>query len=156
MADPSNRILLACSIDGQAVRLALLSYREPNFGRPDPDHAEGLYELSADLAGFLETIRPFYEDFADDDRQYGDRDEASVVLEARRLGWPPLEDLLTIAPDVLGRLTCRFFGYDAFTRLFGRVESPQFLLNTIDEVAVTEKECVLRGRAICLSRRPCQ
>jgi hypothetical protein len=142
--------LLRCTIGGRDVPIERVTYREPNFGQRDPEHREAPFELSADLARVLGILEPLYQDFAADDRVYGIDDEPPIVLKARQLGWPPIKNLLETAPEVFSGLAVRFLGYDVFTRLFGSVENPEFLLNAINEVSTTETQCLFRGRAICL------
>ncbi|HEX5483657.1 MAG TPA: hypothetical protein VFZ08_13625 [Terriglobia bacterium] len=142
---------MECKVNGEKVRLELVSCRDLNFGEESPGVPAVDYELFIPIEEFAAALRGFYEDFAEDDRVYGTDDEAELILKLRSLKWPALADLAQGFPEVFCQLVLEYMAYDALQTIFsGREPATQkrYVINSVRAVALEGKTVVFRGAAL--------
>lgn len=142
---------MECKVNGEKVRLDLVSRRDLNFGEESPGVPVVDYELFIPMEEFAEALRGFYEDFAEDDRVYGTEDEPDLILKLRSLKWPALAELAQGFPEVFCQLVLEDMAYDALQKVFSGREPAareRYVINSVRAVALEGKTVVFQGAAL--------
>jgi hypothetical protein len=124
-----------------------------NFDQPFPEGISPLpYQISLDAEEFFQQMGDYYEHYAQAERADAPNREAGEFLTLDRwqeLGYPPLKDLLVREPALLESLLKDWFGPEALDQILPgpEVGVPNFLINSIDRVAVGNGLVRIEGKA---------
>jgi hypothetical protein len=145
--------LLEIRIRNQLTPVASVTVRSLNFGQRVREVVSD-YQISISLKQFVTCCESYYSEFVDDDRLLSDEQAGIVVMEARALGWPALLTLAIQTPTLFEQFTLRHLAFDFLQNGFAEPNhdlKPDFLIISIEGVALTEHIVSIRGNCIALS-----
>ncbi|MBZ4394869.1 hypothetical protein [Myxococcus sp. AS-1-15] len=145
---------MRCRIADRPVPCSWLYFREFDDGRGHPTLPVVADEISVDAETFVASLASSYEDYAQDDKTHGAREDDEDILRLRALGWPPLTGLVERHAHVLETFIARHIGYDVIQCLFPPAAgaSPRYLIDSVERARIAAQVITLRGRAIAVPR----
>jgi hypothetical protein len=136
------------TIDGHKIPMELVTYRGMGFSQPVSGAMS--YQITLPRAEFLAVFGKPYEEFARDEKEDAPYRRQGQIPEHDRLlarGYPPLEQLLDDAPDLVeyllrGRMALAWV-LPALIPSVG--PGYRFVINSIAGAKVSERQVVLEG-----------
>ncbi len=142
-----------CRVNGQQVEPKQLARRAMNFNQPFPSAEPPLrYDIAVPIAEFVASLRDAYQQAVEeeiDDAPYHQDGDWPVLDRLRNVGYPPLEQIIDTQPELFVDLVREWLDMETLDHLIpgSATELPEYLVNSIDCVAVDHNGVHIQGQA---------
>jgi hypothetical protein len=141
-------------IKNQSIELYKVTFDEFSFGKPHNLKSSN-YEFYIKKNKFIELITPIYENCINELRADDEATEHFHPPYPDAKDYPSLIEFIKINGEHFFDFIYTFLKFDIFTCLLSNQEKDDhiYFLHTLDKIEISKEEVILKGVALCPSRK---